>query len=289
MRLEPNTSDQNQNAPKDNDTVDVNKFTTVTGRRDPLTGRTKPTPITTHNKYTTLTDDSESDDDERVEGDADASAFSAAFAADDARRLRAGISQRNRRLQMRNAIGAGVPCATSKVCKYQGLYYRSFTRGFARKEGTGRARRFLRASRRRVLRDPRRTAPFVVFQFFGDHDKPFVGFASKWNCRCCANVPTRWGSAANPAPCRPIAIWQCRTSLLAGIATRAPRLDGPSAPGRRDAGVWARWCVSNCEASPNRAPRGPRSSCSCSSRRRATMPASAASSAAPGLIPQSLT
>lgn len=59
---------------------------------------------------------------------------------------------------MRNAIGAGVPCATSKVCKYQGLYYRSFTRGFARKEGTGRARRFLRASRRRVLRDPRRTA-----------------------------------------------------------------------------------------------------------------------------------
>lgn len=59
---------------------------------------------------------------------------------------------------MRNAIGAGVPCATSKVCKYPGLYYRSFTRGFARKEGTGRARRFLRASRRRVLRDPRRTA-----------------------------------------------------------------------------------------------------------------------------------
>ena len=77
---------------------------------------------------------------------------------------------------MRNAIGAGVPCATSKVCKYQGLYYRSFTRGFACKEGTGRARRFLRASRRRVLRDPRRTATLslVVFQFFGDHDKPFV-------------------------------------------------------------------------------------------------------------------
>ena len=82
---------------------------------------------------------------------------------------------------MRNAIGAGVPCATSKVCKYPGLYYRSFTRGFACKEGTGRARRFLRASRRRVLRDPRRTATLslVVFQFFGDHDKPFVGIRFK--------------------------------------------------------------------------------------------------------------
>ena len=99
---------------------------------------------------------------------------------------------------MRNAIGAGVPCATSKVCKYPGLYYRSFTRGFACKEGTGRARRFLRASRRRVLRDPRRTATLslVVFQFFGDHDKPFVvDSLQNGTVAVAPKVPTHAGAA----------------------------------------------------------------------------------------------
>ena len=99
---------------------------------------------------------------------------------------------------MRNAIGAGVPCATSKVCKYQGLYYRSFTRGFACKEGTGRARRFLRASRRRVLRDPRRTATLSLSSssnFLVTMTSLSSGFASKWNCRCCANESPHAGAA----------------------------------------------------------------------------------------------
>ena len=108
-----------------------------------------------------------------------------------ARRLRAGISQRNRRLQMRNESGREVLACPPK----HGVGHRSFT-GACVQGGHRAGSAFSASEPAPGVVHPRRTAPSPLRRLpFFDHDKPFVD-SLQMELSLCANSPTRWGSAA---------------------------------------------------------------------------------------------